>query len=71
MQLLTGLWEEDGGVSLFTGSGIPLVLDGFLFGRLALLPFTSLRHNEWVRVVGLPRDDGGGEGARAPGGFPL
>jgi hypothetical protein len=71
VQLLAGLREEDGGVSLFTGSGVPLVPDGFLFERLALLPFTSLRHNEWVRVVGLLRDDGGGEGARAPGGYPL
>jgi hypothetical protein len=71
VQLLVGLQEEDGGISLFTGSGVPLVPDGFLFGHLALLPFTSLRHNEWVRVVGLPRDDGDGEGARALGGFPL
>jgi hypothetical protein len=71
VHLLAGLRKEDGGVSFFTGSGVPLVPDSFLFGRLALLPFTSLRHYEWVRVVRLPRDDGGGEGARAPGGFPL
>jgi hypothetical protein len=32
------LQEEGGGVSLFTGSGVPLVPDGFLFGALLFSP---------------------------------